>query len=198
MNNNIAKRPHAVYCLPFPLLRALHLEPRKKAGVVIMFSLGFVSVACTVGRCVVSVTSGEIGLIGMLGAIEQASAITVVCIPALKSFIQSLEMRRDDERSHCSSIRSSFSGKGSIGRILRRLGWKSSSKAIANNTTTTRTDQKDTQQTVESTHKESAEPYYVEVQSMPLPRADDQLSGLTAPPRRSNLVTAKKGTMGGD
>ncbi|KAK6346505.1 hypothetical protein TWF696_006630 [Orbilia brochopaga] len=87
-----------IYTLPFPVLKSLSLNRRQHWGVISIFALGGLCIACTIGRTVAVGLVSNIPLVGFWTSLEQTTGLIVVCVPAFKVLI--MEHRsRDNSRA---------------------------------------------------------------------------------------------------
>lgn len=77
-----------IFSIPFPMLRGLQVKKRFMIGLIATFGSGMVTVAASVSRfTIISVIQEGWTNVYVLSMAEMVAAITVVCLPALKSLI---------------------------------------------------------------------------------------------------------------
>jgi hypothetical protein len=78
-----------IMALPIMVLPSLQLDKRKKIGLGIAFSLGFIIIAVAVVRMTQVIVGEQVDLVGLAiwGAVETATAVVVGSLPALKGVL---------------------------------------------------------------------------------------------------------------
>ncbi|KAJ3519807.1 hypothetical protein NM208_g13978 [Fusarium decemcellulare] len=78
-----------IMALPIAVLPSLQLDKRKKIGLGIAFSLGFIIICVAIVRMTQVIVGNKVDLIGLAiwGAVETATALVVGSLPALKSLL---------------------------------------------------------------------------------------------------------------
>ncbi|KAI9148955.1 hypothetical protein HJFPF1_10999 [Paramyrothecium foliicola] len=78
-----------IMALPIMVLPSLQLDKRKKIGLGVAFSLGFIIIAVAIVRMTQVIVGEQVDLVGLAiwGAVETATAVVVGCLPALKGFL---------------------------------------------------------------------------------------------------------------
>ncbi|KAG9250045.1 uncharacterized protein F5Z01DRAFT_684196 [Emericellopsis atlantica] len=78
-----------IMALPIMVLASLQLDKRKKIGLGIAFSLGFIIIAVAIVRMSQVIVGDQVDLIGLAiwGAVETATAVVVGSLPALKGVL---------------------------------------------------------------------------------------------------------------
>ncbi|KAL2265999.1 hypothetical protein VTJ83DRAFT_5351 [Remersonia thermophila] len=106
-----------IMALPISILPSLQLDLRRKIGLAVAFSLGFIIIAVACVRMTQVLTpSGTVDLIGLAiwGAVETSAAIIVGCLPPLKALL-SREVKKYSTRGKTTYGQGGTSG-GSPGR----------------------------------------------------------------------------------
>jgi hypothetical protein len=78
----------AVFVLPFPLLRHLHLNRNQVYGLLLTFALGLVTIAVNLARFITIQIGNNWNAVFIWSMAELAVAIMVVSLPALKTLIR--------------------------------------------------------------------------------------------------------------
>ncbi|KAI6777743.1 Pth11-like integral membrane [Emericellopsis cladophorae] len=78
-----------IMALPIMVLPSLQLDKRKKIGLGIAFSLGFIIIAVAIVRMSQVIVGDQVDLVGLAiwGAVETATAVIVGSLPALKGVL---------------------------------------------------------------------------------------------------------------
>ncbi|KAG9711600.1 hypothetical protein KCU73_g17134, partial [Aureobasidium melanogenum] len=75
----------AIFVLPFPLLRHLHLNRNQIYGLLLTFALGLATIAVNLARFITIQTGNNWNAVFIWSMAEMAVAIIVVSLPALKT-----------------------------------------------------------------------------------------------------------------
>ncbi|THX14037.1 hypothetical protein D6D17_03313 [Aureobasidium pullulans] len=78
----------AIFVLPFPLLRHLHLGSRQIYGLLVTFALGLATIAVNLARFITIQTGNNWNAVFIWSMAEMAVAIIVVSLPALKTLLR--------------------------------------------------------------------------------------------------------------
>ncbi|KAL2119931.1 hypothetical protein VTJ04DRAFT_6892 [Mycothermus thermophilus] len=101
-----------IMALPISILPSLQLDMRRKIGLGVAFSLGFIIISVAVVRMTQILTfSGTVDLIGLAiwGCVETSAAIIVGCLPPLKALL-SREVKKYSTRAGKSKYGNNTSG----------------------------------------------------------------------------------------
>ncbi|KAG9563091.1 hypothetical protein KCU71_g8266, partial [Aureobasidium melanogenum] len=78
----------AIFVLPFPLLRHLHLNRNQIYGLLLTFTLGLATIAVNLARFITIQTGNNWNAVFIWSMAEMAVAIIVVSLPALKTLLR--------------------------------------------------------------------------------------------------------------
>ncbi|KAG9603064.1 hypothetical protein KCU77_g5814, partial [Aureobasidium melanogenum] len=78
----------AIFVLPFPLLRHLHLNRNQIYGLLLTFALGLATIAVNLARFITIQTGNNWNAVFIWSMAEMAVAIIVVSLPALKTLLR--------------------------------------------------------------------------------------------------------------
>jgi hypothetical protein len=78
-----------IMSLPLALIPSLQLDRKKKVGLVVVFSLGFIIIAFAVIRMTQVIHHTNVDLVGLAiwSSVESSVAVIVGCMPPLKGFL---------------------------------------------------------------------------------------------------------------
>lgn len=73
-----------IFFLPFPLLQNIHLPRRKMVGVIVLFTLGSLTILAAICRVAVIARTANVTEVTAWTAVECSTGIIVACAPALR------------------------------------------------------------------------------------------------------------------
>ena len=113
--------------LPLAVLPHLQLDMRKKIGLGVAFSLGFIIIAVAIVRMTQVIVNAQVDLVGLAiwGAVETATAIVVGSLFPLKAFLA-----RRVEKYHSNKASQKYGGNSSASGLRGNFGTSSASKNI--------------------------------------------------------------------
>ncbi|USP77939.1 hypothetical protein yc1106_05213 [Curvularia clavata] len=97
-----------IFALPFPLLHSLQLKRRQIWGLVLTFSLGAVTIAMSVVRFITIEVIYAWTNVFVLSMAELATAIIVVSLPSMRSFLRTGGFFSFHKKSHTSESRTTY------------------------------------------------------------------------------------------
>lgn len=79
---------HAVFLMPFPLLRHLTIPKPQKIAIAFTFGVGSISIIATILRLIFVWTTASIEQVAIWSCVEIAAGVIVICFPGLRVLLQ--------------------------------------------------------------------------------------------------------------